>query len=158
MSVKNECFPKTKFILGGAQIGNDYMNFKRLNIEKFFTQKLFLNNFTYIDTAFNYSKSHEKISNLNAKKNINIMTKLDYSKNNNRSKYFKENFYLNFYKSLINLNQNKVDTLLIHNYSDFKDNSSQIIEIFNKLQDLNLINNSEYNLLPKRTDLHYEEF
>ncbi len=141
-NVNNECFPKTKFILGGAQIGNDYMNFKRLNIEKIFTQKLFLNNFTYIDTAFNYSKSHEKISNLNSKKNINIMTKLDYSKNDNRSKYYKENFYLNFYKSLISLNQNKVDTLLIHNYSDFKDNSSQIIEIFNKLQDLNLINNS----------------
>tara|TARA_Y200000002_G_C22683173_1_gene664930 strand:- start:1455 stop:3029 length:1575 start_codon:yes stop_codon:yes gene_type:complete len=133
--------PKTKFTLGGAQIGNNYMNFKRLSIDKLFSRKLFLNNFTNIDTAFNYSKSHEEISKLNLKKNINIMTKLNYSIDDIQSKYYKENFYINFYKILISLNQSKVDTLLIHSYKDFKKNYSEIIKIFNKLQSLNLINN-----------------
>ena len=133
--------PKTKYILGGAQIGNKYANFNKLNIEKIFGKKLFSENFTNIDTAFNYSKSHEKISKINSKKNINIMTKLNYSNINVHKHYYKENFFINFYKILISLNQDKLDTLLLHDFNDFKKNSLAIIKIFQKLHSLKLIEN-----------------
>ena len=133
--------PKTKFMIGGAQIGNNYMNFKRLNVGKVLKRKSFLKNFTSIDTAFNYSKSHEEISKIQLKKNINIITKLNYSNINLQNKYYTENFYINFYEILIDLDQSKVDTLLIHSFKDFKKNSLKIVKIFIKLQSLNLINN-----------------
>ena len=55
-------FKKTKYILGGAQIGGNYSNFKQIKIERIYKKKLFKENFSYIDTAFNYSKSHQVIS------------------------------------------------------------------------------------------------
>ena len=92
--------------------------------------------------AFNYNNSHNEISKINLKKyKFNIMTKLNFSQKKSVFNNNKENFYLNFYNILNSLNENKIDTLLIHNYQDFKKNKSTIIEIFNKLKSLKLIKN-----------------
>lgn len=131
---------KTKFIIGGAQIGSKYSNFKELDIGEIFKKKITKENFTMIDTAQNYSNSHKKISQIKSKKKINIITKLNYLISS-RPKYYTENFYLNFYKILITLNTNQIETLLIHRFSDFKKNYSEILKIFMKLKSLKLIKN-----------------
>ena len=131
---------KTKFIIGGAQVGNQYSNFKELNIGKIFKKKIINENFTIIDTAKNYHDSHKKISAIQSKKKINIITKLNYSTSLSH-KYPTENFYLNFYEILTILKRNKIDTLLIHTFSDFKKNNSEILKIFNKLKSLKLLKN-----------------
>jgi len=136
---KSFYLPKTKYIIGGAQIGNNYSNFKKLEIEKIYKKNTLINNFTNIDTALNYSKSHEKISNINLKNKINIISKLNYSDINISKNFYKENFYLNFYKILIDLNRDKLDTLLIHSYKDFKKYNHEILKIFKKLESLKLI-------------------
>ena len=59
---------KTKFIIGGAQIGNKYSNFKELDIGEIFKKKITKENFTMIDTAQNYLNSHKKISQIKSKK------------------------------------------------------------------------------------------
>ena len=101
-----------------------------------------IKHFGSIDTAFNYNNSHNEISKINLKKyKFNIMTKLNFSQKKSVFNNNKENFYLNFYNILNSLNENKIDTLLIHNYQDFKKNKSTIIEIFNKLKSLKLIKN-----------------
>lgn len=141
-TVKSSFLPKTKYIIGGAQIGNNYMNFKKLNIEKISNKIFFQKHFAFIDTASSYSKSHEKIFHIQTnKKKFNIITKMNYSDANVHQKFLKENFYINFYKILINLNQTKLNTLLIHNYEDFKRNYSEINKIYKKLKSLKLIEN-----------------
>lgn len=134
-------FKKTKYILGGAQIGSNYSNFKQFKILKIHKKKLIKENFSSIDTAFNYSKSHQTISKLNGRKNFNIISKLNYSNIHGIKKFYKENFFINFYKILITINQNKLDTLLIHSFKDFKKNYRNILEIFKKLNSLKLIKN-----------------
>ena len=131
---------KTKYIIGGAQIGNKYSNFKELNISEILKKKIIKDNFTIIDTAQNYLNSHDRISKIKSKKKINIISKLNYLISP-KSKYYTENFYLNFYGALISLNANKIDTLLIHRFSDFKKNSYEILKIFLKLKSLKLIEN-----------------
>lgn len=133
-------FSKTKYIIGGAQIGNNYANFDKLKIENIFRKRVVQNSFTVIDTAYNYTDSHKNISNIKVRKKINIITKLNYADVINK-RYNYENFFLNFYKILIDLNNLKIDTLLIHSYSDFKKYSPKIIKIFFKLKSLGLINN-----------------
>ena len=133
---------KTRYTLGGAQIGNNYANFKELNVSKLYKKKEFKNYFNNIDTAVNYSRSHQKISKIKQKnKKINITTKLNFSDRNVYKNYCVESFYINFYKLLLDLDENKIDTLLIHNYKDFKNNHFKILNIFKKLKSINLINN-----------------
>ncbi len=133
--------PKTKYIIGGAQIGNNYVNFRKLKIREIYKTKIFKNNFNTIDTALNYSNSHREISFLKPKKKLNIITKLNFSEINTYKNYYTENFFLNFYKILLNLNQNNLDTLLIHSFRDFKTNFKKIFKIFKKLKSLKLIKN-----------------
>jgi len=72
---------------------------------------------------------------------FNIITKINFSSNKSFNNYNKENFYLNFYSILSSLNYNKVDTLLIHDFKDFKKNRSIIMKIFKELKKLKLIKN-----------------
>lgn len=139
--LKKRYLKKSKYIIGGAQIGNNYSNFQRLRIRNL-SKTAVIKHFGSIDTAFNYNNSHNEISKINLKKyKFNIMTKLNFSQKKSVFNNNKENFYLNFYNILNSLNENKIDTLLIHNYQDFKKNKSTIIEIFNKLKKLKLIKN-----------------
>lgn len=137
---KNSNLKKTKFIIGGAQIGNKYSNFKELNINKIIKKKTINENFSMIDTANNYLNSHKKISQIKSKKKLNIITKLNYL-TPSKSKHHTENFYLNFYEMLIALNTNKIETLLLHRFSDFKKDSFKILKIFKNLQSLKFIKN-----------------
>ena len=131
---------KSKYIIGGAQIGNKYSNFKELNISEILKKKIVRDNFTIIDTAQNYLNSHEKISQIKSKKKIKIISKLNYLIDS-KSKYHTEKFYLNFYEALRSLDVNKIDTLLIHRFNDFKKNSYEILKIFLNLKSLKLIEN-----------------
>ena len=132
---------KSKYIIGGAQIGNNYSNFQKLNIKNIIKKNI-IKHFTVIDTALGYRNSHKEISkvNLNGYK-FNIITKINFSSNKSFNNYNKENFYLNFYSILTSLNYNKVDTLLIHDFKDFKKNGSIIMKIFKELKKLKLIKN-----------------
>jgi len=144
---------KSKYIIGGAQIGGNYSNFQKLKTKNL-SKPSVIKHFGSIDTAFNYNNSHSEISKINLKKyKFNIISKLNFSQKKSFCNNNKANFYLNFYNILNSLNENKIDTLLIHNFQDFKKNKSTIIEIFNKLKSLELINNygvsiyNPYNLL-----------
>tara|TARA_E500000178_G_scaffold332515_1_gene366407 strand:+ start:7168 stop:8754 length:1587 start_codon:yes stop_codon:yes gene_type:complete len=132
---------KTKYIIGGAQIGNRYNNFKKFNIKNL-VKKNVIKYFNSIDTAFGYKDSHKEIAKINLQKyKFNIITKLNFTQKETTQTNNIGKFYLNFYSILSSLNENKVDTLLIHNFNDFKKYGSTIIEILNKLKRLNLINN-----------------
>ena len=132
---------KSKYVIGGAQIGYRYNNFKKFDIKNL-VRKNVVKHFNSIDTAFGYKNSHKEISKINLQKyKFNIITKLNFSQKETAQTNNIEKFYLNFYSILRSLDENKVDTLLIHNFNDFKKNGSTIIEIFNKLKRLNLIDN-----------------
>ena len=80
--LKKRYLKKSKYIIGGAQIGNNYSNFQRLRIRNL-SKPAVIKHFGSIDTAFNYNNSHNEISKINLKKyKFNIMTKLNFSQKN----------------------------------------------------------------------------
>lgn len=139
--IKYNYLKRTKYVIGGAQIGKEYSNFEKLNLKSIINKGI-KKSFGNIDTAFNYPRSHEEIfkSQINRDR-FNIMTKLNFSNKNISKNYSEAIFYINFYRILISLNLNEINCLLIHNFQDFKKNNRTIFKIFNNLRNLNLIKN-----------------
>lgn len=134
-----------KLILGTVQLGIDYgVNKKKPT----FKQSLEIlnycieNNINTFDTAQDYGKCEEIISNITSK-NVNIITKIDF---NSEEKTYEEIFEkINI--SLKNLKLEKLYTLLLHNFNDFQ-NKKLVNNLF-KIKEKGIIENlgvSVYNV------------
>ena len=105
-----------KLILGTVQLGLKYGKFmdEKLNekesieILKYALQ----NNINTFDTAQKYGNSEKILSNISNNKNVKIITKIDFTNYKNIDEC------INI--SLKNLNIEKIDILLLHNYNDLK--------------------------------------
>ena len=116
-----------KLILGTVQLGKKYSKFLENKVQRDESIKILEycikhNIFTF-DTAQIYGDSEKILSHISNLENVNIITKIHFDNLNTI------NYKIN--KSLLNLNIKKLNTLMFHNYENFKNE-----EIFNELIEL----------------------
>ena len=136
---------KKEIILGTAQLGfnygfcneNLYKSHKKISIIFDYAKK---NNINFLDTANNYGNSEKNIGVYNKlKKNtkkFKIITKIDNLKIV-KKKYLKNYIFKKIINSIKLLNIKKIDILLIHKFSDFKNNKKKILSCFLELKKKN---------------------
>ena len=124
----------TEIIFGTAQLvqgyGLDNAYINKVELEKIFTI-LNLNNIIYIDTAVNYHDVLKKLGKFDLSK-FKIINKFPKIKSNSEEDMRKE-IEIFFELSLKNLNINKIDTVLLHDLEDIKNNEkvNLFLNIFN---------------------------
>ena len=126
-----------KLILGTVQLGIDYgINKKKPSL----VQSLEIlnycieNNINTFDTAQDYGNCEEIISHI-SNKNVSIITKINFYSNEVNNTF--EKILEKVQVSLTNLKINKLDTLLLHRFSDFLD-KKLIFNLF-KIKNMGLI-------------------
>jgi len=124
-----------KLILGTVQLGKKYSKFtddKVNNNEAIqILEHSIKNNILTFDTAQIYGNSENLLSNISNKNNVRIITKIHFTNINNMENEINQ--------SLINLNLKKLDTILFHNYDDFKDKN--IVDNLVKIKSKGIVKN-----------------
>ena len=139
--LKKKYFSKeksSKIIIGGAQIGQKYnlsSGIKKKELSKIINLAK-KNNISSFDTAAGYEKSEKIIGEClqNNTHKFDITTKI--SKKVRKI----EDLYFEFYNSLFNLKQKKVNILLTHSFANLKNEKNLYMNFFTNLKKLNLIN------------------
>ena len=119
-----------KLILGTVQLGKKYSKFTDDKVNNDESIKILnhsiKNNILTFDTAQIYGNSEKLLSNISDKDNVRIITKIHFTDINSMENKINH--------SLKNLNLKKLDTVMFHNYKDFKDKNivNNLIKIKNK--------------------------
>ena len=119
-----------KLILGTVQLGKKYSRFadeKVSNNEAIqILENSIKNNILTFDTAQIYGDSEKLLSNISNIDNVRIITKIHFTNINNMESEINN--------SLKNLNLDKLDTVMFHNYEGFEDKNivDNLIKIKNK--------------------------
>ena len=131
-----------EIIFGTAQLIKDYglnnANITKVELEKIFTI-LDKNNIIYIDTAINYHNVLKKLGKFDLSK-FKIINKFPKIKSNSEEDMRKE-IEIFFELSFKNLNINKIDTVLLHDLEDIKNNEkvNLFLNIFNEYKIKNYV-------------------
>lgn len=119
-----------KLILGTVQLGKKYSKFTDDKVNNDESIKILnhsiKNNILTFDTAQIYGNSEKLLSNISDKDNVRIITKIHFTDINSMENKINH--------SLKNLKLKKLDTVMFHNYKDFKDKNivNNLIKIKNK--------------------------
>lgn len=124
-----------KLILGTVQLGKKYSKFivdKVDNNEAIqILEHCIDNNIFTFDTAQIYGNSEKLLSNISNKDNVRIITKIHFTNINNMREQINE--------SLNDLNLEKIDILMFHNYEHFK--NKEIVDNLVKIKNESVIKN-----------------
>jgi len=135
-----------KLVLGTAQIGMNYgiTNSKgkvKTNEAYQILDKAYSLGIRELDTAQSYGDAEFTIGAINNKSNrFLINTKITFEENEFEAQKSTESMYKKLYKSLKNINQQKINSLMIHNGSLINHKSIGLIEWSKELKKNNLIN------------------
>tara|TARA_E500000178_G_C16829574_1_gene665386 strand:- start:28 stop:885 length:858 start_codon:yes stop_codon:yes gene_type:complete len=124
-----------KLILGTVQLGKKYSKFIDDKVNNDEAIKILnhsiKNNILTFDTAQIYGNSEKLLSNISDRDNVRIITKIHFTNINNMENEVNQ--------SLTNLNLKKLDTVMFHNYEDFK--NKDIVNNLTKIKNKGLIKN-----------------
>tara|TARA_Y100000739_G_C20607120_1_gene466271 strand:- start:1268 stop:2155 length:888 start_codon:yes stop_codon:yes gene_type:complete len=152
-----------KLAIGTAQFGMNYgISNKTGKIANSELEEIFKimkkNKINLIDTAKNYGNAEKIIGKYaNLTSDFKIITKFDISNLSNFSAHYIDKLNNLFEESLINLNRNKIEGVLIHNPYVLSKNSAKIIfEWFYKLKSKGLIKKIGLSIYEKNDLLNYD--
>ena len=124
-----------KLILGTVQLGKKYSKFTEDKVNNEEAIKILnhsiKNNILTFDTAQIYGNSEKLLSNISDKDNVRIITKIHFNNINNMKNKIND--------SMKNLNVKKLDTVMFHNYEDFK--NKNIVNNLIKIKHKGIISN-----------------
>ena len=144
-----------KIIIGTAQFGRNYgvTNFSgrtRLSELKKIINESYKNNINFFDTAPSYGDAEEKLGRC-LKKSSNIVTKLIGVSDKQINERSLKKIRVHFYKSLKNLNLNRIYGVLIHSTNDiYKKNFKLIVDFLKDLKKRKLIKKIGISIYEKK--------